>query len=95
MDIAEAKERLCIPDLWHRFNLSGKPKTSCRSPFREDRKPSFSVSRDGRLFHDFATGEGGDAIEFLRRATGLSRKVACKKFVELAGGTFNAAAKRK
>src|SRR5438128_2256347 len=72
MDIAEAKERLRIPDLWQRLDLPGQPKASCKSPFREDRRASFSVSRDGLLFNDFTTGEAGDAIVFLQLATGLS-----------------------
>jgi CHC2 zinc finger len=86
VDIREAKERLRIPDLWQRFELPGQPKASCKSPFREDRRASFSVSADGLLFHDFATGQGGSAIDFLQLATGLSHEVACKRFVELAGG---------
>jgi hypothetical protein len=86
MMIEEAKQRLRIPDLWHRLDLPGEPKVSCRSPFREDRNPSFSVSRDGLLFNDFTSGTGGDAIDFLQLATGLSREAACKKFLEMAGG---------
>lgn len=87
MDIAEAKARLRIPDLWRRFDFPGQPKASCKSPFREDRRASFSVSRNGLLFNDFTTGEAGDAIDFLQLATGLSRPEACKKFIELAGGS--------
>ena len=64
--INEAKAKLTIPVLWQMFTLAGKPAKSCRSPFREDRHPSFSVSDDGRYFHDFATGEKGDAIDFCR-----------------------------
>jgi hypothetical protein len=47
---------------------------------------SFSVSHDGALFHDFATGDAGDAVDFFQRASGLSQKDACRKFIELAGG---------
>jgi hypothetical protein len=86
MSLEEAKERLRIPDLWRQFNLQGQPRTSCKSPFREDRRPSFSVSRDGLLFNDFATGQGGDAIHFLQLATGLEPKAACRRFIELASG---------
>ena len=86
MHLAEAKERLRIPELWHRLNLSGEPKASCKSPFREDRQASFSVSADGRLFNDFGTGQGGDALDFLQLAAGLTVKEACKRFIELAGG---------
>jgi hypothetical protein len=87
-ELAQAKERVRIPDVWRHFNFPGEPKASCRSPFREDHKPSFSVSADGALFHDFATGEGGDAVDFFQRASGLSRAEACRKFIELAGGHF-------
>jgi len=38
------------------------------------------------LWNDFATGEAGDAVDFLQRAAGLSQKAACRKFIELAGG---------
>lgn len=84
--ILDAKARLRIPDLWRYFNFPGVPGKSCRSPFREDRKPSFGVYAEGSLWHDFGTGEGGDAVDFLQRATGLSKKDACRKLIELAGG---------
>ena len=86
MEISEAKARLSIPSLWARLDLPGSPKTACRSPFREDKHGSFSVSKDGRLFNDFATGEAGDAITFLQMATGLSIEAATVRFIEMAGG---------
>jgi len=39
------------------------------------------------LFYDFTTGTGGDAIDFLQLATGLSRDAAFRKFLEMAGGS--------
>lgn len=84
--ITVAKDRLRIPELWRHFNLPGEPKPSCKSPFREDRKPSFSVNAEGTLWNDFATGEAGDSVDFFQRASGLSRSEACRKFIELAGG---------
>jgi hypothetical protein len=92
MTISEAKQRLSIPSLWARLDLPGSPKTACRSPFREDRHGSFSVSKCGRLFNDFATGEAGDAVDFLRLATGLSPEAAFTKFLEMAGGGVTVAA---
>lgn len=86
MTLAEAKTRLKIPGLWRHLNLPGTPRKSCHCPWREDKNPSFSVSENGLLFNDFATGESGDAVDFLRLATGLSEKGACRKFIELAGG---------
>jgi hypothetical protein len=86
LTIGEAKARLRIPELWQRFDLPGQPKRSCKSPFREDRRASFSVSQDGFLFNDFATGESGDAVDFLQLLTGLSRPAAYRKFIDLAAG---------
>ena len=65
---AEARERLTIADLWSVFGFEGAPRPSCRSPFREDRSASFSIFDSGRAWHDHATGEGGDVIEFIRAA---------------------------
>jgi CHC2 zinc finger len=84
--LSDAKARLNIHALWTHFNYPGGPKTNCRSPFRDDAKPSFSVNADGTLWNDFSTGEAGDAVDFFQRATGLSQKDSCRKFIELAGG---------
>lgn len=65
---AEARERFTIADLWSTFGFEGTPRSSCRSPFREDRSASFSIFDSGRAWHDHATGEGGDVIEFIRVA---------------------------
>lgn len=87
MELQEAKQRLPVPELWKRLGLPGQPGRVCKSPWREDRKPSLSISADGMLWNDFGEGVGGDAICFLERACGLSRKEACLKFIEMAGGT--------
>jgi hypothetical protein len=84
-DIEQAKEKLRIPGVWSHLGLAGKPSKSCRCPWREDKKPSLSVFQDGRAWNDFATGEGGDAIDFFAKATGLERGSATRQFIELAG----------
>jgi hypothetical protein len=78
--IEEAKARFTIPVLWRMFNLRGDPGSPCRSPFREDRSPSFSVFDDGRRWIDHATAERGDAIDFLAKIKGISNAEA---FIEL------------
>ena len=86
MTLADAKERLLIPELWRILDIPGTPSKSCRCPWREDHKPSFSVSDNGLLWNDFSTGEGGDSVDFLSNMTGLSIRGACRKFLEMAGG---------
>jgi hypothetical protein len=84
--IADAKVRINIHDLWRHFEFYGEAKSNCHSPFRDDFKPSFSVNDDGTLWYDFGTGDGGDTVDFFQRATGLSEKAACRKFIEFARG---------
>ncbi len=86
MKLEEAKRRIRVPELWRHFGYQGDPKPSCKCPWRDEKKPSFSVDPGGELWHDFATAEGGDAVDFLQRASGLSAGDACRKFIELAGG---------
>jgi DNA primase len=86
ISLEEAKDRLTIPILWARLSLPGKSGESCRSPFREDRKPSFSVYDNGKRWKDHATGEGGDAADFLAHALDVSPEEGCRKLIELAGG---------
>ena len=38
---------------------------------------------DGRKWKDHATGEGGDAVDFLAQALTLSSEDVCKKLIEL------------
>ncbi len=86
--IADAKRRLAITDLWPLLELPGKPAKSCRSPFRNDRSPSFSVfigADEFEHWHDHSTGHGGDAIAFLAEARGLTNSQAIPVFLELAG----------
>jgi hypothetical protein len=86
MTVSEAKERVSVADLWGRYGFEGNPSRSCRSPFREERTPSFSVFAGGCAWKDFGTGEGGDTITFIERAEGVSTAEACAKIITYAGG---------
>lgn len=83
-DIASIKAALDIRVLWESYGLPGKPGESCKSPWREDKTPSFSVRKD--TWKDFTTGEQGDAIDFIQRVEGCSAGEAIAKAVEIAGG---------
>lgn len=79
--LEQAKERVSITDAWHMLGLNGEPSKECPCPWREDRKPSFSIFSDGRKFKDFATGERGDVVEFIERAAGVSKSEAAKMLI--------------
>ena len=67
-DASTLKEAYRIPAAWRDLGLPGAPLRCGPSPFRDDRKPSFSVFDDGRRWRDFATGEAGDVVDFVATA---------------------------
>lgn len=90
--IAELKTRLTIPDVWATLNLPGTPGKSCKSPFREDQRPSFSVYDEGRRFKDHATGEAGDVLDFVKLALQCDTKAAVQWLRERDGDSPTAPA---
>jgi hypothetical protein len=72
-----AKEQLSVPALWQFLNLPGRPGNSCRSPFCE-------VYDRGRKWKDHATGQGGDAADFLAVAYNLSAEEGARRLIALA-----------
>lgn len=85
--LLEAKERLPISTLWERLNLPDPPggRRMVCSPFRPERTPSVTLSRCGKLWKDFGSGDGGDAVTFMERACGLSRADAIRELIRTAG----------
>jgi hypothetical protein len=84
-NLQAAKDSLTIEDLGARYFPGWKSGRSCKSPFRDENKNSFSVFDNGRKWKDFGTGQSGDAVDFLALATGLSNTEAVKMFVSMAG----------
>jgi hypothetical protein len=68
----DVKKSATIQDVAARLYPEWIPSRSCRSPFRADRKASFSVFDEGRRWRDFAEGIGGDVLDFVMRALGCS-----------------------
>ncbi len=87
MNLAEAKARLNIHDLWRHFGFEGEPSKSCRCPFHKDKSESFSVFAGRARWNCFAGCGKGDAVDFYMRASGLAQGDACRTFIALAGGT--------
>lgn len=90
-EIVTAKQRLTIYELGQILFPGWRPGSPCHSPFREDRKPSFSVYDEGRRWKDHASGESGDVVSFYAKARGdLEMAKALQEFVELANGRTTA-----
>ena len=85
--LEQAKTAVTIFDLWHHFSYPGNPERQKKvcSPFRPDRHPTISISRDGKLWNDFGSDAGGDVVAFVMKATGLSLSDAAKWLIEYAG----------
>jgi hypothetical protein len=82
----EIKARLTIPALAEKLFPGWKWGKSCRSPFREDKNPSFSVDENGLRWWDYGTGEGGDVFDFYRVATECTKAEAFRALKEMVYG---------
>lgn len=76
IDVADLKQRCPLPELMHRLGMGQFAKRQVRSPFRQDKNPSWGIfQKEGNwYFKDQATGEGGDELSFLARAKGIDAK---------------------
>ncbi|MDA7670744.1 hypothetical protein N8592_01855 [Verrucomicrobia bacterium] len=74
-DISELKKLCPLPQLMAHLGLADYAKSSCRSPFREDKHASFGVFQSNGMwfYKDHATGESGDEINFLANYYGLNQ----------------------
>ena len=83
----EIKSRLAVEDVVGQYvelkragrNLKG------HSPWGVDKTPSFMVSPEKGIWHDFSANKGGDIFTFVMEVEGLSFKEALEKLAEKAG----------
>ena len=88
--LTRAKTSLPLPILFRHFgfpeiDLDANGCCLTNSPFREDKRPFFSIYENGTKWRDHGTGEQGDEFDFYRHATGKSASEAFTDFVSLAG----------
>jgi len=85
--IEELKARLPLPDLLRAMGLGEYAKKLCCSPLRKDNNPSWGIYQDDKGWHwkDFATGEGGDELDFLQSLHNCDTKEALKHYENMAG----------
>lgn len=83
----EIKSRLAIEDVVGQYvelkrtgrNLKG------HSPWGVDKTPSFMVSPDKGIWHDFSANKGGDVFSFVMEIEGIGFKEAMEKLANQAG----------
>lgn len=83
----EIKSRLAVEDVVGQYvelkragrNLKG------RSPWGVDKTPSFMVSPEKGIWHDFSANKGGDIFTFIMEVEGISFREALEKLASQAG----------
>lgn len=83
----EVRARLSIEDVVGEYvqlrragrNLKGL------SPFTDERTPSFVVSPDKQIWHDFSSGKGGDLFSFVMLVEGMDFRQALEHLARKAG----------
>src|SRR5260221_1601522 len=86
---SEIKRRITIPIVAEKLFPGWKPDRSCLSPFRAEKRPSFSVHENGQRWKDYGTDKGGDVFDFYQEATGCDNKEAFKSLKKMIdGGTI-------
>ena len=83
----EVKSRLSIEDVIGRYLELKKAGRNFKalSPFTKEKTPSFIVSPDKQIWHDFSSGKGGDVFSFVMEVEGLTFREALELLARRAG----------
>lgn len=83
----EIRERLAIEDVigeYVQLKRAGRTWKGL-SPFTSEKTPSFVVSPDKQIWHDFSSGRGGDIYSFIQEMEGVDFKGALEILARRAG----------
>lgn len=83
----EIRDRLNIEDVigeYVELKRAGR-NFKALSPFSNEKTPSFIVSPDKRIWHDFSSGRGGDIFSFIMEIEGVDFREALKILARKAG----------
>src|SRR3989344_8372940 len=76
--VSEVKSRLNIEDVigeYVRLKRTGRNYKGL-SPWTNEKTPSFIVSPEKQIWHDFSSGKGGDMFSFVMDVEGLDFRAA-------------------
>jgi DNA primase len=85
--VEEIKQRLSVEDVVSEYvelKRSGRNYKGL-SPFSSERTPSFMVSPEKQIWHDFSSGRGGDMFSFVMEMEGLDFRGALEHLARKAG----------
>ena len=83
----EVRSRLNIEDVIGEYVVLKRAGRNFKglSPFTSERTPSFTVSPEKHIWHDFSSGKGGDVFSFVMEVEGLDFRAALEQLARKAG----------
>src|SRR3990167_10657780 len=85
--VEDVKSKLSIEDVVSRYVELKRAGRNWRglSPFSSEKTPSFMVSPEKQIWHDFSSGKGGNMFSFVMEMEGLDFKGALELLARQAG----------
>lgn len=85
--VSEVKARLSIEDVISEYVQLKRAGRNFKglSPFTNEKTPSFVVSPEKQIWHDFSSGSGGDIFTFVQEVEGVDFKGALELLARKAG----------
>ena len=86
-DVEEIKNRLDIVEVIGNYIPLKQAGSNYKglSPFKTEKTPSFMVSSEKGIWHDFSTGQGGDIFSFVMLVEGIEFREALELLAKRAG----------
>lgn len=85
--VTEIKAKLSIEDVVAEYVQLKRAGRNFKglSPFSEEKTPSFIVSPEKQIWHDFSSGRGGDMFSFIEEVEGVDFRGALEQLARKAG----------
>src|SRR5919205_2047315 len=85
--VSEVKSRLNIEDVVSEYVQLKRAGRNFKglSPWTNEKTPSFMVSPEKQIWHDFSSGKGGDIFTFVMEMEGLDFRGALEQLARKAG----------